>query len=73
MSAAGALTTVPVSGACNPQMSSSSVVLPQPLGPTTVTISPGAARSDTPSRAWTWPFPDVNVLLTSSTRTPPVS
>ncbi len=73
MSAAGALVTVPVSGACRPQMSSSSVVLPQPLGPTTVTISPGPARSDTSARAWTWPFPDANVLLTRSTRTPPVS
>ena len=72
-SAAGALTTVPSSGRCRPQISSSSVVLPHPLGPTTVTISPGSARSDTPASACTAPFRDANVLLTSSTRTPPVS
>ena len=72
ISAAGARVTVPASGACRPQMSSSSVVLPQPLGPTTATISPGAARIETPASAGTAPVREANVLLTSSTRTPPV-
>ena len=41
----------PASGCASPQTSSSSVDLPQPLGPATATTSRGAARSDTPSRA----------------------
>ena len=44
MSTAGARSHVPASGVCSPQTSSSSVDLPQPLGPTTATTSPGAAR-----------------------------
>ena len=68
--AAGALTIVPESGGCRPQISSSSVVLPQPLGPTTATISWGAARSDIPDSACTGPRLVANVRLTSSTRTP---
>ena len=39
--------TDPPSGRCRPQTSSSSVVLPQPLGPTTATTSPAPARSET--------------------------
>ena len=53
MSAAACDSTVPASGAINPQTSSSSVVLPQPLGPTTATISPERTRSETSSRAVT--------------------
>ena len=51
ISTAGAARTCPASGACSPHTSSSSVDFPQPLGPTTATISRGAARSDTPSSA----------------------
>ena len=43
---------VPASGACSPHTSSSSVVLPQPLGPTTATISPApTSRSRRRARA----------------------
>ena len=42
---------MPRSAACRPQTSSSSVVLPQPLGPTTATISPAATCSETSSSA----------------------
>ena len=55
MYTAGSLATVPVSGRCRPQISSSSVDLPQPLGPTTATVSCGCASSDIPSRAATGP------------------
>ena len=51
MSAAGAACTSPESGRWRPQISSSSVVLPHPLGPTTATTSSWAARSDMPSSA----------------------
>jgi hypothetical protein len=53
MRTAGADCTVPVSGACRPQTSSSSVVLPQPLGPTTATVSPAATVRDTSASAGT--------------------
>jgi hypothetical protein len=55
ISAAGGELTVPASGAVRPQISSSSVDLPQPLGPTTATVSFAAARTVTPSRATTSP------------------
>ncbi len=66
MSTARPASTVPASGASSPQTSSSSVVLPQPLGPTTASTSPGAASSVTPSSASTRP----NALRTPSRRTP---
>ena len=47
ISAAGAQRTLPASGACRPQISSSSVVLPQPLGPTTASSSPRSACRET--------------------------
>src|SRR5689334_20690409 len=55
INAAGAAATVPASGVCRPQISSSSVDLPQPLGPTTATISPAPADIETPSSAATSP------------------
>ena len=55
MSAAGGADTVPASASCSPQTSSSSVDLPQPEGPTTATISPGAAAKETSTRAGTGP------------------
>ena len=55
ISAAGGASIVPASGSASPQTSSSSVDLPQPLGPATATTSRGAARTDTPSRALTAP------------------
>ena len=74
MSAAGAASTVPVSGAGSPQTSSSSVVLPQPLGPTTATISPGRAVRLRPRTAVTGGAPRrgaANVLATSCSTTDP--
>ena len=55
MSTAGSARTRPASGACSPHTSSSSVVLPQPLGPTTATISPAPTSRSTPSSARTEP------------------
>ena len=55
ISAAAPAVTRPASGACSPHTSSSSVDLPLPLGPTSATVSPGAARSETPSSALTAP------------------
>ena len=55
MSTAGSARTRPASGACRPHTSSSSVVLPQPLGPTTATISPAPTSRSTPSSARTEP------------------
>ena len=43
----------PSSGRCSPQISSSSVLLPQPLGPTTATQLAGRARSEMPASAGT--------------------
>src|SRR5712691_7986878 len=55
--------TVPSVGAVRPASVSSSVVLPQPDGPTMVTNSPAArSRSSGPS-AWTRPLPDSKTLL----------
>ena len=53
ISTAGAHSIVPPSGSCSPQISSSRVVLPQPLGPTTASSSPAPACSETPSSART--------------------
>jgi len=55
MSTARPALTVPPSGACRPHTSSSRVDLPQPLGPTTATTSPGSARRLTPASASTRP------------------
>src|SRR4051794_29781179 len=55
MSTAGSARTRPASGVCRPHTSSSSVVLPQPLGPTTATISPAPTSRSTPSSARTEP------------------
>jgi hypothetical protein len=55
ISAAAPARTRPVSGSISPQTSSSSVDLPQPLGPATATISPGSTRSVTPRSACTAP------------------
>src|SRR5438128_942587 len=60
--------TVPSVGAVRPASVSSSVVLPQPDGPTMVTNSPAArSRSSGPS-AWTRPLPDSKTLLTPLSR-----
>ena len=67
MSTAGAARTVPASGVCRPQTSSSSVVLPQPLGPTTATVSPAATSRSTASSARTAP----NARLTPARWTSP--
>ena len=53
ISTAAAELTEPLSGSCSPQISSSSVVLPQPLGPTSASSSSRSACSDTPSSAGT--------------------
>ena len=66
ISAAGAARTRPASGAPSPHTSSSSVDFPQPLGPTTATISPGATRRVTPASARTAP----NAFSTPSSSTP---
>ena len=55
ISAARGEDTVPASGSVSPQISSSSVDFPHPLGPATATVSFSAARTDTPSRATTSP------------------
>ena len=55
ISAAGGASIVPASGACSPHTSSSSVDFPHPLGPTTASVSPGRARSDTSLSASTAP------------------
>ena len=55
MSTAGSARTLPASGAWSPHTSSSRVVLPQPLGPTTATISPAPTSRSTPSSARTAP------------------
>jgi hypothetical protein len=47
------ISTVPEVGASSVAIISSSVVLPDPLGPYSATISPGSTRSDTPSTART--------------------
>ena len=71
ISAAGARCTVPESGRCRPQISSSSVVLPHPLGPDDrdhlmrVRAQRHAGERLDRARAWSG-----NVRLTSSTRTP---
>jgi hypothetical protein len=46
---------LPESGASKPAISRSVVVLPQPLGPSRVRISPSRTSSDTPSTASTGP------------------
>ena len=43
----------PESGSSSPASERSAVVLPQPDGPSSATISPGAISSVSPSRAWT--------------------
>src|SRR5262249_22419271 len=53
ISAAGKQASVPPSGRCSPQINSRRVVLPQPLGPTTASSSPGPARSETSASACT--------------------
>ena len=55
--------TVPASGASSPEAIRSSVDLPQPDGPTTVTNSPGATSNDVGARAR---VPSGNVLATPS-------
>ena len=55
ISAAGGEVTLPASGSESPQISSSSVDLPHPLGPTTATVSFAAARRLTSSSATTSP------------------
>ena len=49
----GSTRRAPASGVCRPQISSSRVVLPQPLGPTTASSSPWSACSETPASACT--------------------
>ena len=53
ISTAGGHAIEPASGDCSPQISSSSVLLPQPLGPTTASSSPAPARSETSASACT--------------------
>ena len=67
MSAAGSAEIRPASGRWRPQINSSKVVFPHPLGPTTATISRGSARSESPSSAVSSP----NRRVTPSTHTPP--
>ena len=55
ISVAGAAVTVPASGSASPQTRSSSVDFPQPLGPTTATVSPSATSSVAPASAMTGP------------------
>ena len=45
----------PASGSSRPATILKSVLLPQPLGPTTVTNSPGATLASRPANAVTWP------------------
>ena len=45
------MVTLPASGRSKPPMMRSSVVLPQPLGPSRETKVPGSTRSETSSRA----------------------
>ena len=47
--------TSPEVGARNPAMMLSSVVLPQPDGPSRVSRRPGSSVKDTSARASTWP------------------
>ncbi len=61
--------TLPESGCCSPQTSSSSVVLPQPLGPTSATTSPGPTRSERSSSATTPPRGPGNARWTPSSIT----
>jgi hypothetical protein len=53
MSTAGPHTIEPRSGPRSLHSSSSSVLLPHPLGPTTASSSPGATRSESPASART--------------------
>jgi hypothetical protein len=56
--------TRPPSGATKPAAMRSSVVLPQPDAPSSVTNSPGAIESETPSTARAGPY----ALVTPSNR-----
>ena len=47
--------TSPVLGASRPESARSVVVLPAPLLPSSVTISPSATLNDTPFKAWISP------------------
>src|SRR4051812_21441306 len=71
MRTASPASTVPTSGAVRLHTSSSRVDLPQPLGPTTATTSPGVARRSRRSRATTRPSRPSKDLVTPASRTSP--
>src|SRR5947209_2041320 len=70
ISTAGSQTTLPLWARCRPQISSSRVDLPHPLGPTTATTSPGCAWSERSCSAVRAPRRVLKVRVTPSTLTP---
>src|SRR6188474_3740164 len=64
---APSIVTSPWSGCSNPAITLSSVVLPQPEGPTTATISPSPTLKLTRSSTGSAPLSERKVFLTSWT------